>query len=101
MKYLAKRVIHKNMAAKEKGKEKELKFEDGLKRLEEIVAKLESGNLPLDDSLKLFEEGVKLVRFCNERLAEAQQKVELLTKDRAGNIIGSQPFDSEKSEDET
>ena len=84
------------MAAKEKGKEKELKFEDGLKRLEEIVAKLESGNLSLDDSLKLFEEGVKLVRFCNERLAEAQQKVELLTKDQAGNVIGSQPFDSEE-----
>jgi len=80
------------MAAKEKGKEKELKFEDGLKRLEEIVAKLESGNLSLDDSLKLFEEGVKLVRFCNERLAEVQQKVELLTKDQAGNVIGSQLF---------
>ena len=84
------------MATKEKGKEKELKFEDGLKRLEEIVAKLESGNLSLDDSLKLFEEGVKLVHFCNERLAEAQQKVELLTKDQAGNVIGSQPFDSEE-----
>ena len=88
------------MAAKEKGKEKELKFEDGLKRLEEIVAKLESGNLPLDNSLKLFEEGVKLVRFCNERLAEAQQKVELLTKDQAGNVIGGQPF-APDSEDET
>ena len=77
-----------------------MKFEDGLKRLEEIVAKLESGNLPLDNSLKLFEEGVKLVRFCNERLAEAQQKVELLTKDQAGNVIGSQPFNSENSEEE-
>jgi len=88
------------MAAKEKGKEKELKFEDGLKRLEEIVAKLESGNLSLDDSLKLFEEGVKLVRFCNERLAEAQQKVELLTKDQAGNVIGSQLFGSENPEEE-
>ncbi|MFA5394175.1 MAG: exodeoxyribonuclease VII small subunit [Candidatus Ratteibacteria bacterium] len=87
------------MAAKEKGKEKELKFEDGLKRLEEIVAKLESGNLSLDDSLKLFEEGVKLVRFCNERLAGAQQKVELLTKDQAGNVIGSKPFDSDSEEE--
>ncbi|MFH2069209.1 MAG: exodeoxyribonuclease VII small subunit [Candidatus Omnitrophota bacterium] len=90
------------MAAKEKekGKEKKLKFEDGLKRLEEIVAKLESGNLPLDDSLKLFEEGVKLVRFCNARLAEAQQKVEVLTKDQAGNVIGSQPFNSENPKDD-
>jgi len=70
-----------------------------LKRLEEIVAKLESGNLPLDNSLKLFEEGVKLVRFCNERLAEAQQKVELLTKDQAGNVTGSQPFDSDSEDD--
>ena len=87
------------MAAKEKGKEKELKFEDGLKRFDEIVAKLESGNLPLDDSLKLFEEGVKLVRFCNERLAEAQQKVELLTKDQAGNVTGNQLF-APDSEDE-
>ena len=89
------------MAAKEKGKEKELKFEDGLKRLEAIVAKLESGNLPLDDSLKLFEEGVKLVRFCNERLADAQQKVELLTKDQAGKVTGSRLFNSENPEDET
>jgi exodeoxyribonuclease VII small subunit len=89
------------MAAKEKGKDKEVKFEGGLKRLEEIVAKLESGNLPLDDSLKLFEEGVKLVRFCNERLADAQQKVELLTKDQAGNVTGSQPFNSENPEDDT
>ena len=88
------------MAAKEKGKEKELKFEDGLKRLEEIVAKLESGNLPLDNSLKLFEEGVKLVSFCNERLTEVQQKVELLTKDQAGNITGSRPFNSENPEEE-
>lgn len=77
-----------------------MKFEDGLKRLEEIVAKLESGNLPLDDSLKLFEEGVKLVRFCNARLAEAQQKVEVLTKDQAGNVIGSQPFNSENPKDD-
>ncbi|MCX5642358.1 MAG: exodeoxyribonuclease VII small subunit [Candidatus Omnitrophica bacterium] len=89
------------MAVKEKGKEKELKFEDGLKRLEAIVAKLESGNLPLDDSLKLFEEGVKLVRFCNERLAGAQQKVELLTKDQAGKVTGSRLFNSENPEDET
>ena len=87
------------MVAKEKGKEKKLKFEDGLKRLEEIVAKLESGNLSLDDSLKLFEEGVKLVRFCNERLVDAQQKVELLTKDQAGNVTGSQLFDAISEEE--
>ncbi len=71
---------------------KELKFEDALKRLEEIVAKLETGNLPLEESLKLFEEGVTLVRFSNEKLTEAQQKVALLLKDQEGNITGSQPL---------
>ncbi|PIP16358.1 MAG: exodeoxyribonuclease VII small subunit [bacterium (Candidatus Ratteibacteria) CG23_combo_of_CG06-09_8_20_14_all_48_7] len=69
-----------------------MKFEDALKRLEEIVAKLETGNLPLEESLKLFEEGVTLVRFSNEKLTEAQQKVALLLKDQEGNITGSQPL---------
>ena len=77
---------------------KELKFEDALKRLEEIVAKLETGNLPLEESLKLFEEGVTLVRFSNEKLTEAQQKVALLLKDQEGNITGSQPFGTSDEE---
>ncbi|MFH0796512.1 MAG: exodeoxyribonuclease VII small subunit [Candidatus Omnitrophota bacterium] len=77
---------------------KSLKFEDALKRLEEIVAKLETGNLPLDESLKLFEEGVTLVRFSNEKLTEAQQKVALLLKDQEGNITGSQPFGTSDEE---
>lgn len=77
---------------------KSLKFEDALKRLEEIVAKLETGNLPLEESLKLFEEGVTLVRFSNEKLTEAQQKVALLLKDQEGNITGSQPFGTSDEE---
>lgn len=53
-------------------------FEKRLNRLEEIVEKMETGELPLEDSLKLFEEGVKLSRECNTQLSEAEQKVKLL-----------------------
>ncbi len=53
-------------------------FEKKLTRLEEIVAKMESGDLPLEDSLKFFEEGVKLSRECNSQLSQAEQKVKLL-----------------------
>jgi exodeoxyribonuclease VII small subunit len=53
-------------------------FEKKLERLEEIVEKMETGELPLEDSLKLFEEGVKLSRECNVQLSEAEQKVKLL-----------------------
>lgn len=53
-------------------------FEKRLNRLEEIVEKMESGELSLEDSLKLFEEGVKLSRECNVQLSEAEQKVKLL-----------------------
>ena len=55
-------------------------FEKKLIRLEEIVEKMESGDLQLDDSLKLFEEGVKLSRDCNQELDKAEQKVKLLLK---------------------
>ena len=53
-------------------------FEKKLNRLEEIVQKMEKGDLALDESLKLFEEGVKLSRECNQRLTEAESKVRLL-----------------------
>ena len=53
-------------------------FEKKLGRLEEIVGKMETGELSLEDSLKLFEEGVKLSRDCNAQLSEAEQKVKLL-----------------------
>lgn len=53
-------------------------FEKKLSRLEEIVSKMESGDLSLDDSLKFFEEGVKLSRECNAQLSQAEQKVKLL-----------------------
>ena len=53
-------------------------FEKRLNRLEEIVEKMETGELSLEDSLKLFEEGVKLSRECNVQLSEAEQKVKIL-----------------------
>lgn len=61
-------------------------FEKKLTRLEEIVAKMEAGDLPLEDSLKFFEEGVKLSQDCNKQLAQAEQKVKvLLSIDGNGN----------------
>lgn len=73
----------------------EKKFETALARLEEIVQKLEQGDLPLEQSLKLFEEGIRLSRICNTRLEEAERKVEVLLKDKAGNMI-SKPFEEEE-----
>lgn len=61
-------------------------FEKKLNRLEEIVTKMETGDLSLDESLKMFEEGVKLSRECNSQLAQAEQKVKvLLSVDENGN----------------
>ena len=63
-------------------------FEKKLSRLEEIVTKMEGGDLSLEDSLKFFEEGVKLSRECNTQLAQAEQKVKvLLSVDAAGNPV--------------
>ena len=68
------------------------KFEDAMKKLEEIVQDLENGDLTLEDSLKGFEEGMNLVKFCSEKLEEADQKVRLLVKESDGNY-STQPFD--------
>ncbi|MBO5373899.1 MAG: exodeoxyribonuclease VII small subunit [Clostridia bacterium] len=57
---------------------KELNFENALERLEKIVDMLESGDAPLDESLTLFEEGVKLVKMCNEKLEAAEASVKKL-----------------------
>ena len=63
-------------------------FEKKKKKLEDIVGKMESSDLPLDESLKLFEEGVRLSKECNTQLAEAEQKVkQLLSVDANGNAI--------------
>lgn len=61
------------------------KFEEAIKRLEEIVHTMERGDLSLEESLKAFEEGIKLVRLCTRKLEEAERKVEMLIKNE-GNI---------------
>jgi len=70
-------------------------FEDSLKRLETIVDKLEKGDLSLEDSLKLFEEGVGLSAVCKKELEEAEGKVEMLIKQRDGSFK-TEPFPTGK-----
>ena len=69
----------------------DLKFEDCLTRLEQIVGSLEAGNLPLEDSLKVFEEGVTLARQCSRYLDDAERRIEILVKDEAG-ATAARPF---------
>lgn len=64
---------------------KEHTFETAMKRLEEITAALEGGNLALDDSLKLYEEGAKLADFCSKKLEEAQLKITQLDECEDGD----------------
>ena len=61
-------------------KRKTQRFEDALERLEKIVETLEKGNLSLEDSMKAFMEGIKLVQFCNQKLEEADKKIEMLVR---------------------
>jgi exodeoxyribonuclease VII small subunit len=72
---------------------KENKFEDSMKELEDIVKRLESGDLPLEESLKIFEKGVALSRFCFKKLEEAEKRVSILIKDEGG--IKREPFEYE------
>jgi exodeoxyribonuclease VII small subunit len=69
-------------------------FETALKKLEEIVKKLENGELSLDSALELFEEGVKLSRFCHSKLEDAERRVEILLKNGSGQARAV-PFESE------
>ncbi len=71
------------------------KFDETLKKLEDIVAQLEEGDLGLEESLKLFEEGIKLSRLCTKQLEEAERKVEILLKNEEGEIV-PKPFNQEK-----
>ena len=65
---------------------KEPRFEDALGRLEAIVSSLEEGDLSLEESLQLFEEGVRLTRLCSSRLDDAQRRIELLTRNAQGEL---------------
>ncbi len=81
------------------------KFEDSMTRLEEIVNQMESGDLPLEDTLRLFKEGIRLSEYCSGALTEAQRKVEVLIKKGDGtyekepldqNEQGEQPVQAEE-----
>ena len=67
-------------------KDKQIQFEEAFKRLDEIVTKLESGDLSLEESMTLFEEGITLTETCKTRLEAAEQKIQLLLKDSEGNL---------------
>jgi len=79
-------------------KPKNQDFESAIKRLEEIVAELESGDLQLEKSLGLFEEGINLSRFCHTKLDEAERKVTILLKDAEGELKPA-TFDENSRED--
>ena len=72
------------------------KFEDVLSDLERVVEKLDAGDLPLEDSLQAFEEGVGLVRFLEEKLTEVEQRVEVLTRD-AGGLFHSRTLEADEA----
>jgi len=74
-------------------------FEKAMGRLEEIVKTLEQGNLPLEESLKVFEEGMQLFRYCSSKLEEAQKRVALLVQDEDGSLK-QVPFEKEAAGDE-
>jgi exodeoxyribonuclease VII small subunit len=76
---------------------KEKRFDQGMAELEAIVARLETGELPLEDALAAFEAGVALVRTLNQRLGEAEARVELLTRDPNGKLQ-LQPLDRDTKE---
>ncbi|MGH7381994.1 MAG: exodeoxyribonuclease VII small subunit [Candidatus Methylomirabilales bacterium] len=74
---------------------KEIQFEEALTRLEAVVNRLESGELPLEESLRLFEEGVHLTKVCTHRLEEAERRITILLKNERGEIVET-PFEEGK-----
>lgn len=76
----------------------DLTLEECLGRLEEIVGLLEAGNLPLEESLKIFEEGITLARHCARFLDEAERRIEVLAKDESGATT-ARPFAVDAQED--
>jgi exodeoxyribonuclease VII small subunit len=74
-----------------------LTFEQAIERLENIVAVMERAELPLEDVLKKYEEGTRLVRFCSQKLEEAEKKIEVLAKKTDGTVA-LEPFEPEEGE---
>ena len=72
------------MSAKAKQNAADVNFETAMERLEAIVAQMESGKLPLEDLIVRYEEGMNLVKVCQQRLASAEQKIEIIARSSAG-----------------
>lgn len=70
-------------------------FETSMRELREIVDKLQSGNLPLEDSIKLFQEGTKLIVYSHKKLDEIQKKVKILIEEKDGELL-TKDFDSDE-----
>jgi exodeoxyribonuclease VII small subunit len=81
---------------------KKLDFEESLVKLEEITRKLEAGELSLDESLKIFEEGIRLSRYCEKKLTEVEHKLEILKSteipDEADSTDGENPYKEDDEE---
>lgn len=77
----------------------DITFEDALQRLEQLVDQLEAGKLGLEESLKVFEEGVGLARRCARYLDDAEKRIELLTRDESGTLR-TEPLSLDQDEDD-
>src|SRR5438477_6527009 len=75
------------MSSKPKSRETELTFEGAMDRLEKIVEQMETGKLPLEDLIIRYEEGMNLVKVCQERLTSAEQKIEIIARNNAGKPV--------------
>jgi exodeoxyribonuclease VII small subunit len=75
------------MTTKAKGAGTDLNFETAMDRLEKIVEQMESGQLPLEDLIVRYEEGMNLVKVCQERLASAEQKIEIIARNNTGKPV--------------
>ncbi len=79
----------------------EIKFETAMKKLEKIVEELEKGELDIDKSLEIFEEGIKMSRVCSKKLTEAEQKIEKLTKGENGQLVAELfPTETDSQDDD-
>ena len=79
----------------------EIKFEKAMTRLENIVEELERGDLDIDKSLEIFEEGIKMSRLCSKKLNEAEAKIKKLSKGKKGDLITELfPMDDKNEEQE-
>jgi len=86
-------------------KEQPRSFETSLEALEQIVRQLESGDLPLEKSLELFEQGIRLSRECQDRLSQAERRIEVLMRDNQGRTVTNSfepvPGDNNETDDES